>query len=487
MLMLLCLCFPSAVSDLCGVDLSSHFELMDHFHGYLRGYAVGIPALMLVQVLRPVLVMDNGKKLVTLSAVSLCAVDTIGDLMNAYVFHGGAFGMGLATSFAYIVQFLVLTLHFAKKDSYFRISPEGLSLRPLKELLRNGTPALIKKFSGTLRDICINYINIMVAVSMAAIAARGIQNDLFLFLFCIPTGLSRALISMTGIYYSANNAHGLKDIISYAVSFSVLLAGGASVLTFISAPWLAGLYTADPEVLSLAAFSIRWMAVALVFDTLIVLMQHFLQGAGNVKTSNVLSICERFLVPTLSALIFGVLYGSRGVLVSFAVSKVFMLLIIFLSDCIYNHGLPKDWLQLMFIPKGFGGEQSDNMYAEIRTVDDAVRASEQVLETCREHNIDKMKAYYASLCVEEMAVNVVKHAKKKGVRDVCIDFRMFINGDTVFLSLTDLGEHFDPTLFYEQHQNDDPSKHIGIRMVTSIAKDVRYYTTFLSNNLLITI
>lgn len=487
LILILTLCFPNAIMTVCGVNMSKYPELNPHIYGYLRGYIIGVPALMLIQVLGPVLVVDNGKRLFTLSSVILCAVDIIGDLLNVYVFHGGAFGMGLATSAAYILQFLVLLIHFVRKSSYFKLSLKACRLRHIKELFRNGTPALVKKLSGALRDIVINYINVMVALTTAAIAARGIQNDIFALLFCIPTGLGRTLISMTGIYYSANDALGLKRILSYAVSFAARITGIAAVITFIIAPFIAKLYTKDPEVLSLASFSIRWMTVALVFDTPIVLLQHFFQGSDNLKRANVLSILERFVVPSLSALILGLLFGSKGVLASFAVGKIVLLLGIFVSNCIYNRGIPKDWYQIMFLPEGYGGAQSDNMYAEIRTVGDAAEISLQTHKFCREHKVDEAKSYYTTLCVEEMTKNVIEHAEKKGIRDVCLDFHLFISEGKITVCLTDLSEQFDPTLFYQQHLHDAPEDNIGIRMVIKMATDVRYYSTFRSNNLLISI
>lgn len=487
LLILLCLRFPNMVLNLCGIDLSKHPQLNQHIYSYLNGYLIGLPALMLVQVFGPILVMDNGKRFFTLSSVLLCTADIIGDLLNAYVFHGGAFGMGLATSAAYIIQLLILAFHFTGKDTYFKISLKACSLRPLKELLRNGTPALIKKMSGTLRDIFINYINIMVAVGTVAIAAKGIQNDIFSFLFCIPTGLGRTLLLMTGIYYSAKDVQGLERLLSYACRFAALLTGIAALFTIAAAHFFAGLFTSDPEVLPLAVFGIRWMAVGLVFDTPIVLMQHFHQGADNLKRSTILNICERFVAPTLAAVILGHLFGSKGVLASFGVSKIILLSSLFVNNCIHNHGLPKDWRQIMYLPKGFGGAQSDNMYAEIRTIDDAVQTSEQVHKFCLEHQIDNKKAYFTALCVEEMAVNVIKHAEKKGIGNVCIDYHLSLNDGSISMSLTDLSEHFDPTLFYEQHLQDAPTDHIGIRMITEIAKDIRYYSTFRSNNLLINI
>jgi len=85
---------------------------------YLHGYMIGIPALMLIQVLGPMIVMDGGKKLFSLSAAALCVVDVIGDLLNAFVFHGGSFGMGLATSVAFMIQLAMLLGRFFRAGSY---------------------------------------------------------------------------------------------------------------------------------------------------------------------------------------------------------------------------------------------------------------------------------------------------------------------------------------------------------------------------------
>ncbi len=487
LIIIFCLCFPNIALNLCGIKLDKYPELNQHVYGYLHGYLIGVPALMLIQVFGPILVMDGGKRSYTLSGILMCAVDIIGDLLNVYMFHGGAFGVGLATSAAFIIQLAVMLIHFLKRSSYFRISWRACSTRHLKEIVKNGNPALVRKLSGTLGDIFINYINLMIALSTVAIAAKGIQNDIFLFLFCIPTGLGRTLITMTGIYYSANDLEGLKQTLIYAVRTGLLISGAASAITFAAAPLLCSLYTSDPEVISLAAFSIRWLSVAQIFDTSIILVQYYLQGTDNLGYAGILSVAERAVVPPLCALVLGLLFGSKGVLASVALNKFIMILVIFLADCIRVRGIPRDWIQVMFLPEGFGGPQADNFYAEIRTGDDAVKISEQTRLFCREHHIDDRKAFLTALCVEEMATNVIEHAERKGTGDVCIDYHLFIGEDDISIRLMDLSDQFDPTIFYEQHRNDAPGDHIGIRMVTNMAKDIRYYTTFKANTLMISI
>ena len=480
---LTCIFAPNILLKLCGVNVNKYPELNPHMYGYLNGYMFGIPALILIQVIGPIIVMDSGKKIFSISSLVLCLVDIGADLLNAFVFHGGAFGMGLATSISYTLQLLLLVIHFARRNSYYRFSFKYMKFKHLGGIFKNGTPALIKKIAGALRDIFLNYINIMFALTAAAIAARGIQSDMFKFLFCIPTGLGRTLITMAGIYYSARDMKGLRKLYIGSFRIGSIMSAVAGVIAFFLAPVISGIYTDDPEVLSLAVFSIRWMSVALVFDTVIVLIQHYLQGTDNLKRANILSFCERFVVPVITAFILGMLYGSKGILASVAVGKMILLLGIFVVICIRSKGFPKKTADLMFLPEGFGGKEEDNMYAAIRTMDDVMVQSGRTKEFCLSHGVSEAIASQMSLFVEEMAKNVIEYAEQNHDEYINVDFRLYVEDGELYISMMDLGDLFDPTAFYEL--NKDNKEHIGIRMVTNLSDEMRYFSTFNSNNLVI--
>lgn len=209
--------FPTGLLRLCGVPLNKHPELHPYMYGYLRGYLIGVPAMILLQILGPILVLDNEKKLFTVSSAVLGVVNIAGDLLNVYVFKGGAFGMGIATSIGYVIQFVLVFVFLFRKKTYFRVSLKAMRVRLLPELLRSGSPALVKKMAGTLRDVATNRFNVILALTSAAIAAKGIQGDMFQFLFCIPTGLGRALVGIAGVYFSAGDRDGLTRLYSYAL------------------------------------------------------------------------------------------------------------------------------------------------------------------------------------------------------------------------------------------------------------------------------
>ena len=209
---LLSIFFPSVIFRICGVSSSKYPNLIPYMRDYMHGLMIGIPATMLVHVMGPLFVMDNGKRLFTVSSLCLCAVDITGDLLNVFVFRGGAFGMGLTTSISHLVQLLILFRHFLRPEHYFRLSPKLMRSFHPYQVFRNGTPSLIKEICTTLRDILTNNINVLTALSAAAIAARGIQPDIYTFLLCIPLGLGKSMVSMTGIFHSANDSSSWTSV-----------------------------------------------------------------------------------------------------------------------------------------------------------------------------------------------------------------------------------------------------------------------------------
>ena len=480
-----CIFFPDVLFRICGVSVNKNPELYPYMRSYLNGYLFGVPAMLLIQIISPMIVMDNGKRLVSISAAVLCVGDIIGDLLNAYVFHGGNFGMGLATSIAFNLQLLVLLTHYLRGAGRVSLSLKDFQRRYISEIARDGLPTFIRKLATILRDLLINRINLWVALSTAAIAARGMQNDLNTLMFCVGLGIGKTLVTMTGMYYGANDLQGLKRLFSYAMKFAVVLSGAVSVVMFLCAPMIARFYTDDPEVITLSVFSLRCMAVSFVFDTVSVSFQDYLQGVKNRKLVTFLNFTERFFLPVLMALVLGLLFGSMGIMASIAVSKIVLVLMMFGIICFRCRALPRKWEDFMFLPKDFGGKQEDNLYAQIQTIDDVIKESQRTEEFCLGHGVQPDRAKLMGLFVEEMAGNIVLHGNKKGRKGVCADFRLSLSEGKICLSLRDFCMEFDPFTYYELHKDEGPGENIGLRIVTELAGETAYINAFNSNNILI--
>ena len=483
---LLSLFSPEMMFRICGVSLNKRPELYEHMLRYLNGYLIGIPAVVMVQVLSPFVVMDNGKRLVTVSSVVLCIADIAGDLVNVLVFRGGIYGMGMATSAAMWLQLAVITVYFFGRTRYFRITMKAFSLSHFKDIVKDGSLTFVKRLATILRDIATNRINLIVALSTAAIAARGMQSDLNMLLFCIGMGIGRTLLTMASMYYGASDRKGLERVFSYSLRLSMVITIVVGALLFVFAPFISHIYTEDPEVIELSVFSIRCMAVGLPLDSFTEILQDYLQGVQNRRMVNILCFSERLFIPVMMAFVLGMIFGSKGIMASLAAGKVVLIIALSIFLCIKNKAIPIHAKDYMLLPEGFGGGDDDNLTSEIRTMEDVVRESRETVAFCSSHGVDERQSNLMALFVEEMAGNIVTHGKVHGRGEVCVDYRLYADKGRIGLSLRDYCAAFDPMKYYEINKNDDPEKDIGIKMVMELADDIRYINTFNSNCLMIT-
>ncbi len=480
-LVLLCILCPNKLLEICGVTQTSHPTIYPHMLAYLRGYMYGIPFVMLIHVIGPIIVVDSGKALFSASAFLLCFADVAGDLLNAFVFHGGTFGMGIATTVSYVLQSLLLITHFMRKNSYFRLSLKGFNLSNIPEMIGAALPSFTLKFATMLRDLFINRINIYVALSTAAIAARGMQSDINTVLFCFSMGMSKTLLTMTGMFYGAFDRRGLTRLAASAVKMAVVVTGTISIASFLCAEWIAGCFTDEAEVIEFAAFSIRCMAFALIPDNLAVLYQHYLQGVNQHRIVNIINFASRFFIPVITAFVLGLSFGSKGIMASIAVSNYILLAFMALVVFLRTGSLRK----FMLLPDDFGGDNDTNIYASISTEEDVMRESLRAESFCIEHGVSTKNAKRMALFVEETGVVILENGKPKAWQKFSMDYRLSLNGGKLCITLRDCCGHFNPAAFYSEHKDDEPEDLSGMTIVMGLADDVRYFNAFNSNNIMI--
>ena len=122
----------------------------------------------------------------------------------------------------------------------------------------------------------------------------------------------------------------------------------------------------------------------------------------------------------------------------------------------------------------------------IENGEDVIPASKQVEDFCKNNGASEKQSMMLSLFVEELSNNIIRFGfadKKKH----SIDIRVIRLDDGWTLRMRDNCKKFDPTEWLKMHNTDDPTKNIGIRMVTGMAKDINYLSTMDLNNITITI
>ena len=116
-------------------------ELHEMTKGYLRGFSIGAPGCMGALVMVPFLQMAGQSTLLIVGVLAMTVTDIALDLLNVLVFHGGMFGMGLASSLSYYVVIAIVGVYFLSKKCVFRFSFRLVNLRKIAELIGSGIPA----------------------------------------------------------------------------------------------------------------------------------------------------------------------------------------------------------------------------------------------------------------------------------------------------------------------------------------------------------
>ena len=197
-----------------------------------------------------------------------------------------------------------------------------------------------------------------------------------------------------------------------------------------------------------------------------------------------MSVLHRFVYIVISAFVLGSLFGITGIWAAFPVSELLLACTIVAMASKHERRFPTAVSDMLFLPAGFGGKRLARFYREIRTKDEAVEASAAAGKICREHGMDERSSYYASLCIEELAVNNVVHGFYKKRQSAAI-YLSVSEEDGLTIRFRDNGKHFDLTKWCEMFDKEDKLSHIGIKMVVSLAEDITYTNSLNTNNILI--
>ena len=479
--------FAGSLASLFGAKPSSP-ELHAATTAYLKGIFPGAPGFILFVFLTPLLQLDGDSFRPKLASAVCAVVDVAGDLLNVMVFHGGMFGMGLASSLSHYAALIVVLSHFLGKKSLFRFSFDSLQFDMIPSLTRDGMPRAVCMFCRGLLPILMNSLVLSIA-GAEGVAALSAENSSSFVVGALGWGIGGAVLIMGGMMVGENDVRGLVTVMKTALKDILVLVTCMAAAVSAAAPLIAGLFIpSGGDAYTMAITAIRCYALSLPFLAFNVSCANYFQSIQRLKSANAVNICIEFGCTAAFALLLSPRLGILGVWLAFPVGEMTLCLIIILS-AVFKKDRNRDGLAAyMLLPPDFGVADEDLLESSVKTVEEAVASSTEVDVFCRERGISKKEAYRLSLCTEELARNVIEHGFSDG-KPHHLDIRVFIKDGKPVLRMRDDCILFDLREKAENWSYDPehPEKNIGIRLVMSTAKDIAYTSTMNTNNLIITV
>ncbi|MBR3144381.1 MAG: ATP-binding protein [Clostridia bacterium] len=453
---------------------------------YLRGFIIGAPAFLCSMIMVPFMQMSGNRTRLVVAVAAMTVFDIVFDLLNVKVFNGGTFGMGLASSLSYYIAFFIGGAYFVKKKCMFRFSIKGVKKAVFGSILRNGIPTLVNQISLVFLVFLFNKLLLLIRDGgNTAVASYSVISTIGNICYCFGAGIGSVALTLAALFHSDEDRKNLQTVVKTMSHYAILLSSVVTVTVFVLAPFLVDLFLkGNVEARSMAVLGVRLFVLSLIPCSFNTSLKNYYQGTNRVGFSEIISALQSFVFVAIGALILSPVLGTTGIWLSWVFGESITLLFISIIVWKKNKKISLSANAYALIPNDFGAKPEDCLDLTVRSVEEAVAAAEKAEEFCKNHNETERNSKFISLCIEEMANNIVDHGFKKDKRtDHVIEIRLIFKEDKRLIRIRDNCVNFDPVAYMDLHKNDDPTVHIGIRLVMKMVKEANYVCSLGLNNL----
>lgn len=475
--MLVVLLFSGPIATVMGAGSAG--TLFDETKAYLNGFVIGAPASMGALILVPFMQMAGQNGLLVAAVLGMTVADIGLDLLNVLVFHGGMFGMGLASSLSYYIALVVGCIYFLSKKCMFRFSGRLVTRKKIAELFKSGVPAVFNMASSVILIFLLNSM-LMGTGGSDAVAAYSVLNTIGNSACCITTGVGGVALTLVGILYNEEDRSGLEDVMKQLFKDSVILGLGVGILLVVLAPVFVRLFIPEAgAVQSMAILGLRIYAAGLIPCCLICALRSAYQVTDKETLTEALSLVSGAAFPALVAFILSRFMGTTGIWYFFVIGQLLTLLVLGLY--IYQKTKTMPWkngayLLLkdeLIVPK-------ENVYeADIHTLQEMANVVREAEAFCADHGGSSRICKRIALCIEEMASNIILHGFVKDNKPHHMSVRVLFKPDGWILRFRDDCTAFDPVHYIPREGKDA----LGIRLTLAMAQEAQYIYSLNLNNL----
>lgn len=169
----------------------------------------------------------------------------------------GVRGAALATVISRCITFVVALYLLIKRERIVSLAPVPFKeiLGAWKEILYIGVP---NAFTKMVQPLGIGIITkLLASIGLYAVAAYGVASKVERFALIFIMSLAVVITPFVGQNYGARKFERVKKGIRIAYKLSILSSLPVYAVLFISAPFIAKIYSQDPAVVSAFVFYIR--------------------------------------------------------------------------------------------------------------------------------------------------------------------------------------------------------------------------------------
>lgn len=453
---------------------------------YLIGYIIGCPAFIGMQLLIPFLQLAGDRKRIIYGIIAMMVGDIVMDLLVVLVFGSGTFGMGLASSISYFLALIILFCHFIKKNCIFHFSLHSFSFSKIWGIFVLGFPYAVYQICRTLQTISLNRILIRTA-GTDGVAMYSTIHTVLGITSAFGMGIAAATLTLSGVLFGEKDKKALQNLVKIFVRYSVLINSVLILIVWIFTKMIASTFLhGNEELITQTTLGLRIAVIYLLPFSINSSFRSFYQGTNKMKTTHMLCIFQNFVFIVFFAFVLSKGMDVLGVWIAFPLGELATLIVLTINSIVVKKKIPRCAEDFAMLGKDFGYKEENIWSKNVSTMNELSIATEEIQKFCISKGVTGGKQIGIPLCIDEMVSNTIKY----GLVDLngeCVEIKLIYDEGNWIIRLRDSGKLFDPTNYIKLHNDEDKTAHIGIRLVSNLAKEVTYLSTFGLNNLYITL
>ena len=445
---------------------------------YILGQAVGIPALILGQQLFTFLSLENQKKrTMVASVVCFVANATLNHLFVAVKpISMGIFGLGLSSAISFWVFLAILAVFYLRGKSEWKFSLKACQWKEdLPKIIKLGYPGAILRFVEMFRCLIVNFL-VLQYVGTVGISSFAASNSVMAVLWPVPYGMVAVVRMLYSISIGEKDRRSLIDVTRIMLTRGMMIVLGIVALLVIAAEPLTRLFYQDATdpVYQMTVNAFRIISFCMPLSIISLTFAAYAQSMEKKTLSILLPIVDGVVGVVLFSFILIPGLKMDGLYIANILNGVLCFAVVFFMAWRERKKMPKNLEQLMAIPDSFGAAENERIDITVRSTEEVVDISSQIIDFCNERGIESRRAYFAGLCMEEMAGNTIIHGFENSKKHRSVDIRVVLDGEDIILRIRDNCSAFNPLEFVQAMDSDDTGHNIGIQLAYKLAKDVNY-------------
>lgn len=323
-------------------------------------------------------------------------------------------------------------------------------------------------------------------VSVGAVTALNVRTQAYNIVGALIVGIGQATIPVAGMFYGEEDKTALKDTLKTTLHIGLTLSCiVAVILLLFPAVFTMALGVTDSDIAAMSNMAIRLFAVGMPIALMNTILMNFYQSTQKTGLATLICVLQSLVFTVLLSFLLIRPMGSTGVWIAFLLGEVFTFLTIVWYVSHKNGKFSFKISSYMLLEDTFGGNPKDRLELSIgNSMEEVMKVSSGIYKFGKNRSIDEKMLKEISLCIEEMAGNVVQHGFRPGEKK-WFDVMILDKPESVVIRIRDNGSAFDPAAHRNAAGDSQKEEQFGIKIISSLAEQFEYKRSMGLNVLMI--